>query len=135
DYNLFILSASIDRAVVRSAQFPDLPPFAQVGHADISLSLSDLIRGSYIVRTSDVSDVDVDLVIDESGRSNVPSPPQSVEKPSRPIDFLIERFALSNGHVRFDDRQKRLAAVLPISSIRIVGERLTRRHQVQLIAG
>src|SRR5262245_20881379 len=43
DYNLFTLSASIDRGVVRTAQSPDLPPFAQVGHATVSLSLTDLI--------------------------------------------------------------------------------------------
>src|SRR5215472_15815555 len=65
NYNLFTLSASIDHAIVRAAQFPGLPPLAQVGHADVSLSLADLIRGCYVVRTGNVADVDVDLVIDE----------------------------------------------------------------------
>src|SRR5215470_10181347 len=139
NYNLFTLSASIDHAIVRAAQFPGLPPLAQVGHADVSLSLADLIRGSYVVRTGNVADVDVDLVIDEDGRSNLPSPPQAITPQSSAkqtsIDYLIERFALSKGRLQYDDRQKHLYAMLPISSIRIVGERLTRRHQVQLAAG
>ena len=37
DYNLFTLSASIDHGVLGAARFPDLPPFAQVGHAAVSL--------------------------------------------------------------------------------------------------
>src|SRR5262249_18635333 len=139
DYNLFTLSASIDHAIVRAAQFPDLPPFAQVGHADVSVSLADLIRGSYVVRTGNVADFDVDLVIEEDGRSNLPSPPQaSAPKSSAKqssIDYLIERFALLNGRLKYEDRQKHFSAMLPISSIRIVGDRLTRRHQVQLAAG
>src|SRR5262245_30501613 len=140
DYNLFSLSASIDHAIVRAAEFPDLPPFAQVGHADVSLSLADLIRGRYVVRTGNVADIDVHLVVEENGRSNLPSPPQtsapqSSTKQTGPIDYLIERFALSSGRLQYDDRQKRLSATLPISSIRIVGDRLTRRHQLQLASG
>src|SRR6516162_3449962 len=44
NYNLFTLSASIDRATVRATQFPDAPPLVHLGHADVSLSLADLIR-------------------------------------------------------------------------------------------
>jgi outer membrane protein assembly factor BamA/autotransporter translocation and assembly factor TamB len=139
NYNLFTLSASIDRVIVRATQFPDSPPFAQVGHADVSLSLVDLIRGSYVVRTGNIADVDIDLVVEEDGRSNIPGPPQTSPPQSstkqRSIDYLIERFALSNGRLQYDNRQKHVAAVLPISSIRIVGDRLTRRHRVQLAAG
>jgi outer membrane protein assembly complex protein YaeT len=144
NYNPFTLSASIDHAIVRAAQFPDLPPFAQVGHADVSLSLADLIRGSYVVRTGNIADFDIELVIDEDGRSNMPGPPQtsapqstakqSTAKQSS-IDYLIERFALMNGRLKYEDRQKHFSAMLPVSSIRIVGDRLTGRHQVQLAAG
>jgi outer membrane protein assembly factor BamA/autotransporter translocation and assembly factor TamB len=140
DYNLFTLSASIDHGVLGAARFPDLPPFAQVGHAAVSLSLTDLIRGSYVVRTGHVTDADVHLVIDEDGRSNVPIPPQTSASPSSAnqtgtIDYLIEQFAFLNGRLQYDDRQKHISAMLPVSSIRIVGERVTRRHQVQLAAG
>src|SRR5262252_7452401 len=98
NYNLFTLSASIDHAIIRAAQFQDSPPFAQVGHADVSLSLADLIRASYVVRTGNIADFDINLVVDEDGRSNLPSPPltsapQSSAKQSS-IDYLIERFAL-----------------------------------------
>jgi outer membrane protein assembly factor BamA/autotransporter translocation and assembly factor TamB len=138
DYNLFTLSASIDHAIVRATRFPDSPPFAHVGHADISLSLLDLVRGSYVVRTGYVADVDIDLVVGEDGRSNLPSPPQtSAPKSSKPssIDYLIERFTLSHGRLKYEDRQKHVSAMLPVSSVRIVGDRLTRRHQLQLVAG
>src|SRR5262245_3948994 len=140
DYNLFTLSASIDHGVLRAARFPDLPPFAQVGHAAVSLSLTDLIRGSYVVRTGHVTDADVDLVIDENGRSNLPTPPPTSASPSSAnqaatIDYLIEKFTFLNGRLQYNDRQKHVSAMLPISSIQIVGERVTRRHQVQLAAG
>jgi len=139
NYNLFTLSASIDHAIVRATQFPDSPPFAQVGHADVSLSLPDLIRGSFVVRTGNIAECEVALVIDEDGRSNLPSPPQtsaptSSGKPSS-IDYLIEQFALLNGRLKYEDRRTHVSAMLPISSIRIVGDPLTRRHQVQLAAG
>jgi outer membrane protein assembly factor BamA/autotransporter translocation and assembly factor TamB len=139
NYNLFTLSASIDHAVVRAARFPDSPPFAQVGHADVTLSLPDLLRGSYVVRTGNVADCDVDLVIEEDGRSNLPSaPPLTARKSSAKqssLDYLIERFALSNGRLKYEDRRKHVSATLPVPSIRIVGDRLTRRHRVQFAAG
>src|SRR5215471_6853225 len=139
NYNLFRLSASIDHATVRATQFPDAPPFAHLGHADLTLSLPDLIRGSYVVRTGNVADCDVDLVIEEDGRSNLPRPPQTNAPKSSAkqssIDYLIERFALVNARLKYEDRQKHVSVMLPISSIRIVGDRLTRRHQVQLTAG
>src|SRR5215831_17646272 len=56
NYNLFTLSASIDHATIRATQFPDSPPLVQLGHADVSLSLPDLIRGRYVVRTGHVAD-------------------------------------------------------------------------------
>src|SRR5215467_15507623 len=77
NYNLFTLSASIDHAIVRATQFPDSPPFAQVGHADVSLSLVDLMRGSYVVRTGNIADFDVQVVIEEDRRSNIPGPQQT----------------------------------------------------------
>src|SRR4029450_7407626 len=138
--NLFTLSASIDHGVLRAARFPDLPPFAQVGHAAVSLSLTDLFYGSYVVRTGHVTDADVHLVIDENGGSNVPIPPQTSASPSSAnqtdtIDYLIEQVAFLSGGRQYDDRQKHIHAMLPVSSIRIVGDRVIRRHQVQLAAG
>src|SRR5262249_14736187 len=103
-----------------------------------SLSLPDLIRGSYVVRTGNVADVDVDVVIEEDGRNNLPKPPETIAPSSATqgsIDYLIERFALLNGRLKYEDRQTHVSATLPVSSIRIAGDRLTRRHQVQLTAG
>src|SRR5262249_30787512 len=116
NYSLFTLSASIDHAIVRATQFPDSPPFAQVGHADISLSLAYITRGICGVRTGSVPALAVDLVMEGRGRTTFPTPPQTnaPKSSAKPIDYLIERFALLNGRLQYDDRQKHVSALLPI---------------------
>jgi outer membrane protein assembly factor BamA/autotransporter translocation and assembly factor TamB len=136
DYNLFNLSVVLDRVVVRGHDLPDAPPFARIGHVEAKLSLGDLVRGSYIVQHGAIRDADVHLLIDEQGRSNQPVfASSSTSTSSKPIDYLIEQFALTNATVRYEDRRQQLDATLPIASISVTGERPTRTHHVQISAG
>jgi outer membrane protein assembly factor BamA/autotransporter translocation and assembly factor TamB len=136
DYNLLNLSVSLDRIVVRGHDLPDAAPFARIGHVDVNLSLADLLRGSYIVQHAHIVDADLHLFIDEQGRSNLPHFQQSSQTSnSSTIDYLIQQFALTNAHVRYEDLRQHLDATLPISAITITGERPTRLHHLQLKAG
>src|SRR6516162_9435654 len=70
DYNLFTLSASIDRAIVRATQFPDSPPFARVGRADVTLMSPDQKPRRYVVRAGNVPDLALEHVVEDEGGNN-----------------------------------------------------------------
>jgi outer membrane protein assembly factor BamA/autotransporter translocation and assembly factor TamB len=139
DYSLFTSSPSLtlDRVVIRSRAWPDAPPFARIERATVMLSLPDLLHGKYIVRQGALASPDVHLLIDEQGRTNLPELAETSPKPaaSTPVDYLIEHFAIANGRIRYEDRRQHLDLTMPVSSVEVTGDPMTRRHEIQLTAG
>lgn len=135
DYNLFGLSLVVDDLTVSGKEIAGAPPFARIARLSLNLSLRDLLRGIYIVRSADITNPRIHVFIDDQGRTNMPRWTSSESSASsEPIDYLIERFRLTDARVRFEDHRQHLLAILPIASITIDGERATRLHQLRIKA-
>jgi outer membrane protein assembly factor BamA/autotransporter translocation and assembly factor TamB len=133
-YNLLEASLDLKNVQVRSAKYPDAPVFATIARARINLSLSDLLRGRYVVESGSVEGVNVHYFVDEQGRDNLPRPPTDPNQPNEPLDYLISALTVSNARVRYENRAQQIDAELPVSSVDVTGNRLTDRHHVTLQA-
>ncbi|MEO8132139.1 MAG: hypothetical protein ABI822_33895, partial [Bryobacteraceae bacterium] len=74
DYNLFKGSISLHNVVIRSTAAPDLPPIAQIALIQGTIDIWNAIHGSYIISDAKVNSPNIHILIDASGRDNIPKP-------------------------------------------------------------
>jgi uncharacterized protein involved in outer membrane biogenesis len=134
-YNLFGLSLSLQNLVLRSPDAPDLPPFATIRDLDVKLSLPDLARRKFVIRTGRISDADIKYVIDDRGLDNVPRPPRDPEQADQPLNYLISDLSITRARVEYENRAEGIAATLPLPSVTVTGDRLTDRHRIVAESG
>ena len=134
DYNLFNLSLVLEDVTLRAVGADDAPAFAHIDRATVDLSLFPLLRKQYVVERGSVTRPTVRVVIDDSGRSNLPQLPESEETSTEPIDYLIRQFSITDTLIRFEDRLQRLDVGLPVTRIDVQGQQISR-HRVRLAAG
>jgi hypothetical protein len=48
------------------------------------------------------------------------------------MEYLVKRLAISGGEFRFEDRRQQVFAVVPIGSIQVTGDPLTRKHHAEV---
>jgi outer membrane protein assembly factor BamA/autotransporter translocation and assembly factor TamB len=131
-YNLFTLSVDVRNLRLRSAAASDLPAFATIGHARLDLrSLTQLLRGRYVVQSGVVDDVDVHYVVDANGRDNLPRPPSDPYAPRKPLNYLITSLSISNAQLRYTNRAQQVDVALSFSPIEMAGSAMTGRHQLR----
>ena len=74
-------------------------------------------------------------VIDENGRSNLPQSPEEQKKETETkVDFLIDKFLIEGGDLRFEDRRQKMAAHLPLQKLTVDGNPATGNHDILLTA-
>ncbi|HEX5107881.1 MAG TPA: translocation/assembly module TamB domain-containing protein [Vicinamibacterales bacterium] len=135
DYNLFALTLSVEGVTLRALAAPDAPPFAHIDHADVDVGLLALLRGRYVVERGSIIRPSIHVVFDETGRSNLPQFPKDPdEEPAEPIDYLVWQFSISDAGLQLEDRRQPLYASLPVSSIEVAGEQVSR-HRVRITSG
>jgi hypothetical protein len=71
-YSVLGLSVDVRNLRVGARGLANRPAFATIGHAHLNLSLTDLLRGRYVLESGDVQDVDINYIVDASGRDNLP---------------------------------------------------------------
>jgi outer membrane protein assembly factor BamA/autotransporter translocation and assembly factor TamB len=130
-YSVFGLSIDVTNLLVRSQAATDLPAFATVGRAQLNLSLTDLLRGRYVLESVAVQDVDINYIVDANGRDNLPRLPKNPNAPTKSIDFLIERFSIPRAHIRYANQAQQVDLALVLSNIDVTGNAITRRHQIR----
>jgi outer membrane protein insertion porin family len=133
-YNVLNASVNLRNVRVRSTTWPDAPVFATIGRLRLNLSLTQLLRGRYVVQSGTVEDVDIHYVIDEQGRNNLPRPPADPNAPHKPLDYLVSSLSIARAQVRYENRAEQIDALLPVSSVTIDGNDLTKRHEIQFEA-
>ena len=131
-YNLFTLSIDARNVRIRAAGSPDLPAFMTIGHVQLDLSLSDLLRRRYVVQSGVVEGVDIQYVVDADGRDNIPRPPAESGLPRQALDYLITRLSIRTSQIHYENRAKLADFVLPFPSIDVTGNALTRRHRLRM---
>ncbi len=132
-YNLLDLSFAVHGLRVRSTAAASNPPLISVERATLNLGLWALIRGRYIVESADLTGVEVNYVVDESGQHNLP-PSSGSETSGEPLDYLVTQLAVTNARVHYQDRQQGVDALLPISSLTVTGHALSGRHAIAIDA-
>ena len=136
DYNLFNLSLVLQDVTLRAVGAEDMPAFAHIDRATVDMSLFALLRGQYVIERGTVTRPTIHVVLDEGDRSNLPQLPSREDAGARaePIDYLIRQFSISDAQLRFEDRRQRLDVRLPVTSIEVQGQQVSR-HRVRLTAG
>ena len=133
-YNLLDLSIRFRSLRIRAQDAPDLPLFAQIDEARLDLSLTQLLRGRYVLEQGQARGVRVHYYVGETGRDNLPRPPHDPEQPSQPLDYLIDQFAVFDARVRYENRVQHIDLSLPVSSMVMDGSAVTDRHNIRVTA-
>jgi len=130
-YSLLRLSVDARNLRIRSEGVSDLPPFATIGRAQLTLSLANLLRGRFVLDSGAVEDVDVNFVVDANGRDNLPRPPIEPRGKAKSADFLIKHLSIPGGRFRYTNQPQHVDVAVTLSNIEIAGNSITRRHQVR----
>jgi len=129
-YSVFSLAIDARNLRLRSSGASDLPPFATIGRAQLDLSLLDLLRGRYVVDSGVLENVGIEYVVDVDGRDNLPRLPANPDKTGQPLDYLIRNLSVPNVRLRYVNRTQQLDVALSLSSLRMTGNPITGRHQI-----
>ena len=133
-YNLLDLSIRFRNLRIRAQDAPDLPLFAQIDEARLDLSLTQLLRGRYVLEQGQIRGVRVHYYVGETGRDNLPRPPHDPEQPSQPLDYLIDQLAVLDARVRYENRAQHIDLSVPVSSAEVDGNSATDRHNIRIKA-
>ena len=128
DYNLLTFRISSTGLSVRSTLAPDLPNLFAADDVMAEIDILQLLHGRYRVKNAVISNPKIQIVVDEQGRSNIPS---SGSTTGGPVDFLILKLRLSGGSIRYEDRSQNVLVSLPFWDVAIDGNALTGSQEIQ----
>src|SRR2546426_1341137 len=128
DYNLLSFRISSTGLSVRSTLAPDLPNLFAADDVMAEIDILELLHGRYRVKNAVISNPKIQIVVDEQGRSNIPS---SGSTTGGPVDFLILKLRLSGGSIRYEDRSQNVLVSLPFWDVAIDGNALTGSQEIQ----
>src|SRR5438552_7678758 len=129
DYNLLTFRISSIGLSVRSTLAPDLPNLFAADGVMAEIDILELLHGRYRVKNAVISNPKIQIVVDEQGRSNIPSSGSTTA--GGPADFLILKLRLSGGSIRYEDRSQNVLVSLPFWDIAIDGNALTGSQEIQ----
>ncbi len=129
DYNLLSFSVTLHNVVIKSKAAPDLPPIAKVDLVKADVSLKQLLKGSYVISDALIQNPSLHLVIDPSGRDNIPKLPASNKTGKTTI--ILQHLTVSSGSLRAEERRQKIDLNLPLWHIAVNGELATAQHNIQ----
>jgi outer membrane protein assembly complex protein YaeT len=133
DYNLFQPSVELHGVRVQSAAALDLPPLVTLDRVSVRLRWLPLLRGRFEVAEAELTRPAVHLVIEETGRDNIPRFPEKEEEaPEEELNYLVRRFLADGGVFRFEDRRHGVDVSVPAWKVSIGGQFLPRQHEIVL---
>lgn len=130
DYNLLTLTARLTDLRVRSVSALELPAFASAGLLNADLDLAALLLGRIRVQEITARGLDLHVVIDERGHSNIPQL-AGKRRDRADTDWLITLARLSSGAVTFEDRRRGLVLTLPAWRLEVDGNAVSRDHAIR----
>ncbi|MBK9167002.1 MAG: translocation/assembly module TamB domain-containing protein [Bryobacterales bacterium] len=133
DYNLLTARLHARGLTARSAAAPDLPLFLEAERLEVDLGVVSLFRGAIHVESALLDGLQVRVVQDAEGRSNLPeSPePEGESDPSGPIEYRVDDLRIAGGF-EWSNAAQQLAVRLP--EWRVSMARPGGRHQIRLEA-
>src|SRR5262249_13937778 len=128
DYNLLALRISSRKLSVRSASTTQLPSVFKADYLMAQIDLFELLGGRYRVKDAVITNPEIQIVIDEQSRSNIPN---STASTGEPIDWLILRLRSTGGSLSFEDRSQSTFVNLPVWNLSVDGSLESRRAGTQ----
>ena len=132
DYSFVPFRVSTGRVSIRSAAAPDLPPIFAAESFRVEIGLFDLIRGRYRIEDLVIANPNVRIVLDEKGRSNIPS---SSSTGGPRLDLLVLKMRSTGGSLTFEDRSRDVLLRLPAWELAVDGSQETGVQEIQLKTG
>lgn len=120
DYNLLALRFTLSDLRIRPVAAPDFPDLLRADLASINLRLRDLVRGRYRVESAIIEAPEIQIVINEQGRTNLPPAPSGGGETS--ADWFIDSLRISNASLTFEDRRRQIEVRLPSWQATIEGD-------------
>src|SRR5262245_2476005 len=133
-YNLFKLSVDLRNVRIRPTASSPRPGCATMRLAQLDLSLSELLKGRYVVDSGVADGVEVHYFVDADGRDNLPRPLSDPNEPQKPLDYLIAHLTAPNAKVHYENVAQGVDLQLPFERVEITGSELTDRHRIQFSA-
>src|SRR5215831_8661835 len=128
DYNLLALRISSRKLSVRSASTTKLPSVFKADYLMAQIDLFELLGGRYRVKDAVITNPEIQIVIDEQGRSNIPA---STASTGEPIDWLILKLRSTGGSLSFEDRSQNVLLNLPLWDMSVDGSQLPGTQNIQ----
>jgi len=122
EYNLIEGTATLRDVRVSASDAQDLGVLLRARRISATISLRQLIRGVYLIKSATVENPDIHVVIAENGRDNIPTPRQSGGDSQSGIALVFDQLTLTGGSLRFEDRRQHIDVVLPAWHISVDGD-------------
>ncbi|MEX2264831.1 MAG: translocation/assembly module TamB domain-containing protein [Bryobacteraceae bacterium] len=105
--DIFRLTTRIDNFVLRGSEPPGEPPLVKAKRVEMRLEFGALIRGDFRVPLLTVERPEINILVDEAGKSNIPEAAVPAEGTviESLVDTAIGRLTIRNGVLRYDSRQ------------------------------
>ncbi|HEU0123738.1 MAG TPA: translocation/assembly module TamB domain-containing protein [Bryobacteraceae bacterium] len=126
DYNL--LSMRVRLRDVQIQPKADMPALAKVAAIDVDASLFDLVRGKIVITNAALTKPEIFLLIDTSGRSNLPELSGGESKEKRNV--ILEFLSIDHASLRYEDRKSNTSLFVPDWQVTVDGDRITERHDI-----
>src|SRR5207245_6331790 len=97
DYNLLTFRISSTGLSVRSTLAHGATNLFAADDVMAEIDILELLHGRFRVKNAVISNPKIQIVVDEQGRSNIPS---SGSTTGKPVDFLILKLRLISGSIR-----------------------------------
>ena len=133
DYNLLTGSATLYNVVIKSQSAPDLPPIAQIAVVNATIDIRQFLRGSYILTGAKIENPKLHILIDSSGRDNIPKIPPSSSTAKNTL--ILQHLRSTGGSFHAEYRRQHIDATLPLWALAIDGDVATSTHHIQFQTG
>jgi uncharacterized protein involved in outer membrane biogenesis len=132
DYNLFGLTARLDRVQIYSTESPELPRLFQAHSVEVNVGLLAWFRQGLTLEDVRMEGGNIQIVVDSNGVSNLPRFGESGEPETTApgAGFLIQNLVAGGPRLLYDDRQQNIRVELPGWRLRVQGETFGADHQV-----
>lgn len=127
-YELLAFRISAAKVSLRNTSTPQLPTLFTADYLMAQLDLFELIRGRYRIKDAVITNPKIQIVVDDRGRSNIPS---STSSAAEPIDWLILKLRSTGGALSFEDHSQNVFLNLPRWVLSVDGSEATGTQAIE----
>ncbi len=133
DYNLFGLTARLDRVQIYSIESPESPRLFQADSMAVDIGLLAWLRQGLTLEDVRIEGGDLQIIVDSNGVSNLPRPlrvevPETSEASAA---FLIQSLTATGPRLFYNNQQQNARVELSGWRLQVEGETVGADHRIQ----